>query len=293
MRRVYRLWCPFYSTMDRISLGHELERHPYTIRVENGKLEAALDHLANLVKWEGVADCIEFHCHGAAAQLFVAAEPQVVDHRSVQRFGEQLRPFIRPGGMLELLACQVALQDYSGSIASLPENIEGYNAVYHGSLQRALIGKRWSSKPKSQPTPEERINRKVKISKPTELSDAEKAKIASTKIFNADEDFGTKFEFHGRGTINPKNKLTVAREEDGLLFCLTLARSSGAIVRAGIRIQFEEAKNGVSLIGNWEGPVFDFFPGGNVTYLGMAPFRPESWKPGTTETLFRKSRNGV
>jgi hypothetical protein len=73
-------------------------------------------------------------------------------------------------------------------------------------------------------------------------------------------------------------------EENGLEFCLTLARTTGCTVRASRLTQCEE--NGdlygtfgieemphiimrdFDRFGEWEGPVWDFTPNGRVTYLG-------------------------
>jgi hypothetical protein len=281
MALVYRLWCPQYLTMGRVVLGSILEGDPHTVVVEPGKIEVAFEKLATLVKAKGKADCIEFHCHGLPAKLFIAAEPEEVNRGNVSRFGARLRSFVRTGGLIELLACEVARQTFDGSLNAMPQNIEGYNAEYHGSLQRALLGKRWST----QAPP---VDTRGTASNGQRADIIVKYTGGASPAAPSDDSFGTNFKFTGSFALDPKASLKPAANEDGLKFCQELATSAAATVRAGIRVQHEEAWDGISKIGNWEGPVFDFHPGGNVTYLGMAPFRAESWKPGTTEVMFRK-----
>ena len=73
-------------------------------------------------------------------------------------------------------------------------------------------------------------------------------------------------------------------EGNGLQFCLTLASTSGATVRAARLVQAEDngdlywSDGSVTQLhpimrdfdrfGDWEGPVWDFMPNGSVKYLG-------------------------
>jgi len=252
--RRYYLWDP----RNGIHVGATLAAEPGMVEVGPNHLNRALETLAFKAMQLGPSRNLEIHCHGSPAVLHLGADNGVT-RKNVQWFGTQLRNAIIQGGLIELLACRVAAQMSTNDSGSLfdtdPRNIKGYVPEYHGKLQQLYRGKRWQ---------------------------------------RSDEDglihSGATFATRDPGEFEPRSKFVPIPDQDGLEFCLSLANASGAIVRAALSSQAEEARDHgygtesdlrppVSPIGDWEGPVFDFYPGHSVKFHGMAPFRNSSFGP--------------
>jgi len=250
----YYLWDPRNS----ISVGATLAAEPGMVKVAPNYLNGALDTLRLRAIQYGKAKGLEIHCHGKPAVLNLGSENGVT-RRNVEWFGTQLRCAILQGGLIELLACRVASQVATKDSASFfdtePDNIKGYMPEYHGKIQQLYRGKRWKRNPE----------------------DGLIHSGATYTSWDADK-------------FDPRVKWTPISDQDGLEFCLSLANASGAVVRAALTAQAEEAvdrgygtesdlRPPVSPIGDWEGPVFDFYPGHSVKFYGMAPFRNSSFGP--------------
>jgi len=249
----YYLWDP----RNDINVGRALEAEPGMVKVAPNDLTGALDALRLRAIQYGKAKGLEIHCHGKPAVLKLGSENGIT-RRNVEWFGTQLRSAILQGGLVELLACRVAAQgatDDSNSLTEVdPDNIKGYVPEYHGRIQELYRGKRWKTNYDH---------------------------LIHSGATNTSWDAG---EFDRR------TKWIPIPDQDGLEFCLSLANSSGAVVRAALTPQAEEAvdygygtesdlRPPVSPIGDWEGPVFDFYPGHSVKFYGMAPFRNSSFGP--------------
>jgi hypothetical protein len=74
------------------------------------------------------------------------------------------------------------------------------------------------------------------------------------------------------------------QKENGLDFCVRMARGSQCIVRASEVEQTEVSGDTIEFdtFGDWEGRVWDFMPDGSITYLGYCLSRagipyPAQW----------------
>ena len=230
-----------------------------------------MEHLANP---QGKRPHLEIHCHGDPAQLHLGS-PGRVNVATVRWFGNRLARCLRPGGQIELLACKVASQGQH-ALHDLnecdPRNIKGYHPAYHDALRLRKNRNYQLSKscPDNLPvyggsyktfpsmSAEQRSQYFKLMADPTTTT---KAKVLATGY--AIEDL-------------PNKKFDPRPESDGLQFCLSLANSSGCVVRAPVFSQVEdEARKSWSQtpIGNWEYEVFDFLPNGDIRFLGSSPYR--------------------
>jgi len=252
--RSYYLWDPRKG----ISVGPTLEAEPGMVKVPPNNLAGALDQLAMRARQSGLSRNLEIHCHGSPAVLHLGTDNGVT-RKNVQWFGTQLRNAILSGGLIELLACRVAQQigtkDSGSLIDTEPHNIKGYMSEYHGKLQQLYRGRRWQR--------------------------SEEDGLIHSGATSSSWD---------PGPFDKRAMWAAIPEQDGLEFCLSLANASGAVVRAALSSQSEDAHDEgfgtesdlrppVSPIGDWEGPVFDFYPGHSVKFYGMAPYRNSSFGP--------------
>ena len=249
----YYLWDP----RNDIHVGPTLAASPGMVKVAPNNLSGALEALNLKALQFGRSKNMEIHCHGTPAVLRLSSD-RGVTRKNVQWFGTKLRNAIMAGGLIEILACRVAAQGAVEGARSLlhaePENIKGFLPEYHGTIQQLYRGKSW--------------------------------KRADDGLIHS----GATFTSFNESEFSPRVRFTPIPEEDGLEFCLSLANASGAIVRAALTNQSEEGQDQgcgtdsdlrppVSPIGDWEGPVFDFYPGHSVKFHGMAPFRNSSFGP--------------
>jgi hypothetical protein len=216
---------------------------------------AAVGELTDLVNSrprEGKITDLEIQSHGLPGKIIVR-ENEYITHENVEAFGAMLKPIMAHGGLIEILACQVAA---CGRFAFAGKGFNTYPPEvieeYFGGIEKDPVALQ------KQPDGKYKV---VRLSGD---------KLAAVK----------KMLLHQRVQA-------MSPEDNGLQFCLTLARSSGCTVRASRMIQVEEIGdiwNGDPInpiytpthiimrdydrFGDWEGPVWDFMPNGQVKYLG-------------------------
>ena len=209
---------------------------------------------------------------------------RAVQHENVGWFGTQLRSVVRPGGLIEVLTCNIAAQANMHLLPFIaPATIYGYEPNYHDVLIREFqklnvpngipankfdqhLFREWT-----------RVQRIPSLSQSRDAAGKNSAFQQSFPERNYPDDWS-----NAQHAVPP--------ESDGLAFCRNLARSSGAVVRGGIILQVEEGRgisSSISPIGNWEGPVFDFLPDNSVRYHGLSRIRPESWESAARSRIAR------
>lgn len=240
------------DTKNGITINHAMSQgfeSGSVVKVKRNGLEAALKELAELAKRNGRRRKLEIHCHGMPAELQLGA-PRAVTNTNVHMLGTAIKQVLMPGSMIEVLACRVAAPGDSYGLRSLMNapraNITGYREEYHGALRLRKTRIYYQRDSDNKP-------------------DFSKAIYGGGSTARADviKDDPTVF-------------FTPEFETDGLRFCLSLATSSGCVVRAACFSQEEEGNSEDMLdspIGNWEFEVFDFLPGGSVQFLGSSPYR--------------------
>ena len=234
-----------------INIGTEYDPKAL-VRVRAGGLRHAMEELAVKALNVGKRSHLEIHCHGLPAELLLGGRGGVT-MRTVESFGVALRAALRPGGLIECLACKVACQttasgNWEAVITAPKSQIENYREEYHGALRLRKTQKYY--KAILRPTQEPGIT------------------------------FDSSKQLYGRTSLkrdqpipdDPKVYFKPDPDRDGLKFCLNLARTTGCVVRAPVTTQYEEA-SGPSPIGEWENEVFDFDPDGKVEFQGASPYR--------------------
>ena len=212
------------------------------VTVQPNGLIKALDALADLAIENGRRPHLEVHCHGQAAVLELG-QSRAVSMDNVALVGRQLSKVLRPGGLIELLACEVAAQDGEGNLLSAETHlIRGYEPDYHGAL---------------------RLRKKVRYQRDPGNGDMRNLQIYGRRSIPRENEIAT---VKGQGFV-PRPA------SDGLAFCRKLAAESQCIVRAAATSQAEDDEKGSSPIGNWENEIFDFHPGGKVVFKGSSPYR--------------------
>jgi hypothetical protein len=259
----YYLWYPDGVDMSPIQVGTELEKEATLVRLNSGGLAAGLQELRTKSR-SAPGRYLEIHCHGEAGTLHLGGV-RTVNHTNVEWFGQQLRGVLESGGLIEILACSVAMQKSTsgaGILNTPPVNIVGFEYQYHGKLQSLMRTSTWDPDWVDDPT------------------------VHFYKVSNGAQPIAR------RPAIPYVNNAHFVPdpERDGLSFCRRLAVSSGMKVRAALLVQHEEGYEGglfpvVSLVGHWEGPVFDFYPDNSVQFYGMAPLRPASLGPIRTDLI--------
>jgi len=214
----------------------------------------AVGDLTDLVKsrpHEGKITNLEIQSHGLPGKI-VIGHGEYITYENVDAFGGMLKPIMARGALIEIMACQVAgcgrRAFQDGFNTYPPDVIEEY---FGGLLKGAVALQKQGDK----------------TNKVVPLTGADLARV-------------TKLIAHQRvQAMRP--------EDNGLEFCLTLARASGCTVRASRLTQVEEFgdisdSNGIETtytpqrimmrdydrFGDWEGPVWDFMSNGQVKYLG-------------------------
>jgi hypothetical protein len=234
-----------------IHVGANDEASPYLVEGEKN-WRAAVAELAHRVntRRQGKITNLEVQSHGRPATI-VVSQSEVIDYQSVTQFGSMLRPLMAPGGLIEIMACQVASYEPRALDNKMPTQYSSAVAEYwDGFSDAAVILK---------PGPDGRH-------RPERLTG----------------DTLTQF----RARIALQRTMHIRPDGDGLGFCLNLARASGARVRASRLTQNEEytpvdiGKLSENIVqdhpimqdydrfGDWEGPVWDFMPNGTIKYLG-------------------------
>lgn len=215
---------------------------------------AAVGDLAKLVESrprEGKITNLEVQSHGSPGRIVVGGkEENDINNDTVATFGAMLRPIMAPGGLIEIMACKVASFSRAtfedGPIQYSPAIVDGY----FGGIETAAV------------------------------------------YLDKVDGNAVVIPYQGERLANFKKLIAKCRtqrmssRDNGLKFCLTLARTSGAIVRAAMLSQAEEIgdfddgyfvphwtqthpiSRDFDRFGDWEGPVWDFMPNGVVKYLG-------------------------
>jgi hypothetical protein len=234
-----------------IHVGVRDEEGGYCVWAKKGWRSGVAD-LARLVKrraHEGKITNLEIQSHGEAGKIIVPPKDHITNE-NVHLFAAMLRPLMAKGGLIEILACKVAgfsrytFEPEKGKNQYPPEVIE----EYFGGFEKD----------------------------PVKLEKAGVNYIV-VPVTGSGLDNYNKVMADGRNTY-------MGLTDNGLEFCLTLARGTGAIVRSSRLTQVEE--NGdiygtwgimdmpspitrdFDRFGNWEGNVWDFMPDGSVKYLG-------------------------
>ena len=255
----YYLWD--YDSLAKAGLGGEIDigsdyDDKALVKVQSGGLREALRMLAVKAGGLGKRSHLEIHCHGLPAQLCLGGLTGVTMH-TVQSFGVALRVALRRGALIECLACKVASQtksdgNWEDMLRAPKSRIAGYREDYHGAI-RLRKTRRYYNDPTLGPT----------------------------QMPSYPNPFQTELQGYGRDFFkrdqpiadNPKLSFRPDPNRDGLKFCLTLANTTGCVVRAAVTTQMEETPDAASPVGDWENEVFDFYPDGVVRFLGASPYR--------------------
>lgn len=195
---------------------------------------------------------LEIQSHGKPGEI--VAQGGNITNDNVAQFGGMLRAVMIAGGLIEVMACNVAgfgIRTFrEGSLRYSPEVL----AAYFGGMDKDPV------RMEKQPDGSQVVKR-----------------------------LGWKEAAFAKGRTAEWRTLPMSYSQNGLEFCLTLARTSGAIVRASSLVQVEEFgdtadSDGINTtykidhvimrnydrFGDWDGPVWDFMPNGTVNYLGCS-----------------------
>ena len=242
----------------------------------------------------------EIHCHGKSGFLALGADPNGrvgnVDIRNVKQFGSYLRALLKPGSLIELLACKVVsfpvdhiLQaNAKASERMINPNVLGKNEFYiPGDKLHRLTdqyglthkdGVRWTwaehlqmAKVENRALAEDQVEgRALRLLLGSDLRES----IALLTFIDRKASRSLTYEPDAkRRAVPPKVALKTLfgvaeklsgkvfdADKNGPGFCRALAEASGCIVRAAWISQEQERDYGTEthLIGDWESFVFDF-----------------------------------
>jgi hypothetical protein len=239
-----------------INVGANDEGRPYLVEGKNG-WRSAVAELTRRVQQrnQGKIVNLEIQSHGLPGTIVAAGGN--ITNENVTAFGAALRAVMQSGGLIEIMACLVAsftrFTFSGGTIKYGPEVLDPYLNAFESDPVH------WSDK-----DPNTRKMSVIRITDPDRLKSLK--------------------------TANDERRTALwSYQDNGLEFCLQLARTSGAIVRASRLVQMEEYgpnteynSLGVAVssttehpimgdydrFGDWDGPVWDFMPNGTVKYLG-------------------------
>ncbi len=210
---------------------------------------AAVHDLAVMVsaRNQGKITSLEIQSHGEYGRIIMPTKPDITND-DVEGFGASLKPMMSTGGMIEIMACKVA-----------------------GFSRRTLA----PEKGKNQYAPEVIDEYIGGMEKDPMMIDSERnyLRISGSLLDN----YMQRMQEARSSYMEP--------QDNGLQFCLTLARTTACTVRAARLVQAEEAGDiyffdgkirekphpimrDFDHFGDWEGPVWDFMPNGSVKYLG-------------------------
>lgn len=205
-------------------------------------------------------DMLEINSHGHAGTICLMP---FVGFKQLDQFAILVRKLIKPGGGIEVLSCVVAafntdgLKNYLNPIL-LPDHISAANQ-YKADRRQIVQSQEQGTEIKTN------LDGKQIIS-------------VVTDAINSNREF-----------LIPQNETMSAEPStnsddyrcyaNGPLFCSRLAVKTMTTVRAAMVPQVEEGEKSGNQhystpIGNWEGHVLDFLPGGGVRYAGFNLPRP-------------------
>lgn len=235
-----------------ITVGVNDERSKYLVWGKK-TWQSAVTELTALVRRrrEGKITNLEIQSHGLPGTIVVPSGN--ITNDNVAQFGGMLRAVMAPGGLIEVMACKVA----GVGLRTFNEGTLQYSAdvleEYYGGMDKD----------------------------PVRMQNIDGRNVVTRLDW--------KQALWAKGRTAEWRKQLMSYRENGLEFCLTLARNSGAVVRASSLVQNEEFgdnydTNGFQTtyttdhfimrdydrFGDWEGPVWDFKPDGKVKYLGCS-----------------------
>lgn len=244
-----------------INVGINDEKSKYLVWGKKG-WRSAVTELTAMVRrrHEGRIVNLEIQSHGKPGAI--VAPPHNITNDNVAQFGGMLRAVMAPGGLIEVMACSVASVS-DRTFRSTVETQKNFHLRYSPDVLDAYFGGL-----DKDPV----FLRKDDVTLHSSVTRFEGERLARV-----------------RKTIADWSKLPMSYSDNGLEFCLTLARTSGAIVRASSLTQAEEygdiwdgnqinptyttdhfIMRDYDRFGDWEGPVWDFMPNGTVKYLGCS-----------------------
>jgi hypothetical protein len=268
-----------------------------TVRCEPS-WEATVDLLRDEVEKRGAPIThLEIHCHGHPAALDIC---QTVDHQNIESFAAALNTVMSPWGYIELLACLVAQHPIAqfGAVGRVmfPNQLqlqsldaESIQAQSQSSVYTIRSG--LPSEISGLPPATIREDAAANYFRP--IFDAARAKSKNNlrpTTSNSESRGFMLLEARRADTLAQIHKqfspdqidtaqsileqalLTkdFGQKNNGLDFCVRMARSSQCIVRASEVEQTETSGDIIEFdtFGDWEGRVWDFMPDGSITYLG-------------------------
>jgi hypothetical protein len=239
-----------------ITVGDYDAMGPYFVWGKKGWRDAVNQLTAKVRKRrEGKIVNLEIQSHGHAGTIVVPGGN--ITNDNVAQFGGMLRAVMANGGLIEVMACNVASFSHftfrDGTLSYSPDVQE----AYFGGLEKD----------------------------PVRMVKQDDGSQVVTRLGWKEAPFAAQRISKLRGQL-------MSYRDNGLEFCLTLARTSGCVVRASSLVQAEEfgdISDGNPLnqsyttnhfimrnydrFGEWDGPTWDFKPNGTVKYLGCSPPR--------------------
>ena len=220
------------NAADKIGVSAAVGSSPYAASTH--AWQHGLKRLADTYCPKGPeGDVLEINSHGNPATLVFY--PQVSFH-NMQVFADLVRPLIKPGGMVEVLACHVA-QFHPDALSSRIK-------------KKDSLATTWNE-------------RAFKFELVRQLNAGTNTALSGKTGFTTQEVVA----LHQQAVDTGEERIDGVAP-NGPLFCVRLARATQCIIRAATIIQLEEggAKNP---IGNWEGHILDFLPTGTIQYAGL------------------------
>lgn len=232
-----------------------VQRSPFAIKGEDWR--SALPEMAR--KYPQRGESLEIDCHGIPGALELGPE---VNFYRLYTFADGVRKLVRPNGIVEFLACNVA--NYNGRpLIERWKNVAAHKADLQLLLDwSAYLRWHWedSDRGRGADGRPERDRRPPPAVKPNPESIVRLALATQEPVLS-------------RGSVYPS--------WNGPLFCSRAAQAFRCTVRASMAKQpaamtsdmgVEEFLNtpdySVMPTGSWKGHVFDFGPNGSVRYVG-------------------------
>lgn len=230
---------------------------------------------------------VEIHCHGQPAEIRLVPK---VTMDNVEQFGALLARLVKPGSLIEVLACKVS----SFPVERILAQLQGYEDRPDRDDERygppsVTLDRWWADKDivagRSTKWFGPRLRQAIEVFRP----------FMTSGLYRFRENRQTMR--WDRPPTHPKlaweAMFAVGDEVEGVLFdkglngprfCKLLAKASGCSVRAAWISQAQERDQiddqwvgpFESLVGDWEGYVFDYDPSGSLKEVHFALERPVS-----------------
>ena len=210
---------------------------------------------------------LEIHSHGTAGKIHLGSDG--ITASNVVAFGTALRSYLQPGGVIEVMACSVA----SGKVKMTPRRKMQMDVkmlamgVTPGRPQRTKNSiERSAARAKYMKTLYETIyadsmlrQQHVGMMLCSQLASTSGCTVRAACWLQCEEDT-VGFE------LKSKKEQSRSKKRYGIV-----PYSAGPVVSRPVdqgTANFEWKDNLFTEIGHWEGPVYDFLPGGGLHYLG-------------------------